>query len=344
MDMNTITLLKELTEVAGLSGFESDIADHAVSMLKDFCENVNVTKSRSVVADVNTWDSNKRTLMIEAHLDRIGLMVSEICENGFVRVKALGGVDERILPGSECFILGRKTVYGVIGAVPPHLLKKDEKKAVKMSDIVVDTGLGDECQSVVSVGDPILLKSDFCTLADEKASSAAIDNRAGMTAVMLMLERLRGRELPVNLKIVFASGEELGLLGARTLPMENCPDLAVVVDVTHGQTRDCKAEGTFVLGAGVEICRGPNLHYDAANKIIEIAKDKNIPFEIEVASGNTGTNAWVLQTLEKGIACALLSIPVRYMHTTVETVDIRDIESTAQLLAEVVLNGGGLLA
>jgi len=252
-------------------------------------------------------------------------------------------VDERILPGSECFILGKKPVYGVIGAVPPHLLKKDDKKAVKMSDIIVDTGLGDDCQKLFSVGDPILLKSDFCILADEKVSSAAIDNRAGMAAVMLMLEKLRGKELPVNLKIVFASGEELGLLGARTLSMDECPDLAVVVDVTHGQTHDSKEEGTFALGAGVEICRGPNLHNSATNKIIGIAKDKNIPFEIEVASGNTGTNAWVLQTMEKGIACALLSIPIRYMHTTVETVDVRDIETTAQLLAEVVLNGGELL-
>jgi len=343
MDMDITALLKELTEVAGLSGFESDIAEYTASMLKAFCENVDITKSRSVVADINAKDNNKKTLMIEAHLDRIGLMVSEFCENGFVRAKALGGVDERILPGSECFILGKKPVYGVIGAVPPHLLKKDDKKAVKMSDIIVDTGLGDDCQKLFSVGDPILLKSDFCILADEKVSSAAIDNRAGMAAVMLMLEKLRGKELPVNLKIVFASGEELGLLGARTLSMDECPDLAVVVDVTHGQTHDSKEEGTFALGAGVEICRGPNLHNSATNKIIGIAKDKNIPFEIEVASGNTGTNAWVLQTMEKGIACALLSIPIRYMHTTVETVDVRDIETTAQLLAEVVLNGGELL-
>ena len=344
MDMDIIALLNELTNVAGLTGFETDIAEHAASMLEEFCENVAIAKSKSVVADVKTMDSSKKTLMIEAHLDRIGLMVSEICENGFIRVKALGGVDERILPGSECFILGKKTVYGVIGAVPPHLLKKEDKKAVKMSDIIVDTGLGEESKDLISVGDPILLKSDFCTLVDGKISSAAIDNRAGMAAVLLMLEKLKGKELPVNLKITFASGEELGLLGARTLAMEECPDLAVVVDVTHGQTHDAKAEGTFVLGSGVEICRGPNLHYDATNKIIEIAKDKNIPFEIEVASGNTGTNAWVIQTLEKGIACALLSVPIRYMHTTVETVDVRDIESAAELLAQVVLKGGDLFA
>lgn len=343
--MDTTALLKDLTKVCGLSGFEQDIAEFAKKRLDEFCYKVTVTKNKSVIADVNEEDTQKKTVLIEAHLDRIGLMVSEICENGFVRVKALGGVDERILPGSECFILGKETVYGVIGAVPPHLLKKDDKKAVKMSDIIVDTGFSeDECKNRFSVGAPILLGFEQTELLDGRISSAALDNRAGMVSVFMMLEELRGKQLPVNLKVAFTCGEELGLVGARTLFDQKLPDLAVVIDVTHGKTHDSDSEGTFALGSGVAICRGPNLHYEATNNIIKVAREENIPFEIEVASGNTGTNAWVLQTLGKGIPCVLLSIPLRYMHTTVETVDVKDIESTASLLAGAALKGGGLLA
>ena len=176
-----------------------------------------------------------------------------------------------------------------------------------------------------------------------RISSAALDNRAGMTAVFECLELIKNRETPVNVNVAFTTGEELGLHGARTLLCGDLPDAAIVVDVTHGRTPDSTDFDTFPLGSGAIICRGPNVHYDMTYTAIETAKKKDIPYDIEVAPGNTGTNAWVLQTAGTGVPCVLLSIPLRYMHTVVETVDAEDIKNTGKLLAELVC-GGDLLA
>lgn len=345
--MDTINTLKELVSIAGISGFENDIAEALCKRLEKYCQNIQLTKNRSVLGNLRGAQPGRKTVLIEAHLDRIGLMVSEILEGGFVRFKTLGGVDERIIPASEVYILGKERCFGVIGEVPPHLKGQSAKsdKGVKLDDMVIDTGMDKQtAMSRFSVGDPILLKSEFCDLLDGRVSSAALDNRAGMAAVFECLDAVCDKALPVNVCVAFTVGEELGLQGARTLLSDNLPDLAIVVDVTHGKTPDSETTDTFALGSGVAICRGPNLHYEITKRIIDLAKAGEIPFEIEVAAGNTGTNAWSLQTLGKGIPCALVSIPLRYMHTTVETVDVDDIKSAGRLLGQILLEGGDILA
>ncbi len=325
----------------GIFGHEEGFVGIVREHLRKYCAEIK-EESRSVIGILNKYDKNKKTILLEAHLDRIGLMVSEILDGGFVRFKALGGVDERILPASEVYIMGREVCLGVIGAVPPHLLGKDDKenKNPKISDMVIDTGLDKEdLIKKISVGDPILLDSKFVELLDGKVSSAALDNRAGMASLFKCLELIKNADIKVNVMIAFSVGEELGLQGARTLIDDIVPDLAVVVDVTHGKTHDSESLDTFELGSGVAICRGPNVDYEITNLVIELAKDNNINYEIEVAPGNTGTNAWAIQTLKKGIPCVLLSIPLRYMHTTVETIAVRDIDAAGKLLSEIVLGG-----
>ena len=340
--MYTKNLLKKLTSEIGISGYEYDFSCAVKKILDEYCEKTIVEKSGNVKGFLAPFDKTKKTVLLEAHLDRIGLVVSEVIENGFLKFRAMGGVDERILPASEVYVLGREVCYGVIGEVPPHIKGSNDSlsQAPKILDMLIDTGLSsEETKEKISVGDPILLRAEFTELADGKVSSAALDNRAGMASVFECLERIKDKELPVNVCVAFTIGEEMGLLGARTLGFENEIDLAVVIDVTHGKTHDSQSEGTFELGTGPIICRGPNLHYEKTNKIIALAEEKEIPFEVEVAPDNTGTNAWALQTMEMGIPCALVSIPLRYMHTTVETVCIEDIKNTARLLSEIVSGG-----
>ncbi len=337
-------LLKELTRLDGVSGNESIVALWLKGYLKKRGCNAEINKSGSVIAYLTEPDPDKKTILLEAHMDKIGLVVSSIEEGGFLKFRAIGGVDERTLPASEVYVLGRERIYGVIGALPPHL--KGSGKAedgTKIENMLIDTGLSaEELNEKISVGDPVILKSQFCTLLDGRVSSAALDNRAGIAAVLRTLEMLGDKTLDFNVKLAFTVGEELGLLGARTIDCSDV-DLAIVVDVTHGQTPDAKTEGTFRLGSGAVICRGPNLDYNITNKVIKTAENNKIPYMIEVAAGNTGTNAWVIQTLELGVKCVLLSIPIRYMHTAVETVDTGEVETTAELIAECI-KGGGLFA
>ncbi len=336
-------LLTELTGLDGVSGNETDISAWLKNYLQHICAEVQINKTGSVVAYLNEPDANKRTILLEAHMDRIGLVVSEICDGGFLKFKALGGVDERTLPASEVYVLGKKRCFGIIGALPPHLKEKDSDEGVKIENMMIDTGFGkEELLTCVSVGDPIVLKTELCSLLDTRVSAGALDNRAGICAVLEAVSRLSGKVLDYNIKLAFTVGEELGLLGARTVDCSDA-DLCIVVDVTHGQTPDAKPEGTFPLGSGAVICRGPNLDYDITNKVIAIAQKQNIPYTIEVVAGNTGTNAWVIQTLESGIKCVLLSIPLRYMHTAVETIDTNDIKTVSQLITECI-EGGVLYA
>ncbi len=342
--MNINETVKSLIKTPGISGFEKEFADLVCERLKEYCADARVTKTNCVIGMIKSKKDNVPTIMIEAHLDRIGLIVSSVDDDGFVKFKTIGGVDERILPASEVVILGKEEVFGIIGAKPPHLMTKDEEDAgLKTEDMVIDTGLGSDVASKISVGDPILLRSSFCELMNNRMSSAALDNRLGMAVIFESLEKVRDKEIPYNLCIVFASGEEQGLLGAYTVANETKCDFAVVVDVTYGETPDAKGYETFPLGCGVTICRGPNVDFEMTKRIIEIAEKNDIPYEIEVASGSTGTNAWALQTSGRGIPCAVISVPIRYMHTAVETADICDAENAAKLIAEIV-SGGEILA
>ncbi len=338
--MNILKTLNELLNHPGISGFEMDFSNYICSKLSEYCDNAVVLDSGSVKGVINSKRPSAPTIMLEAHLDRIGLIVSSIDENGFVGFRTLGGVDERILPAAQVKILGKEEVFGIIGAKPPHLLNKDEESdGLDTKNMLIDTGLGAEAQSKISVGDPVLLDSRLNTLLGTRVTSAALDNRAGMAAIFACLDELKGKELPYNLQIAFATGEELGLHGAYSIIDKDEPDLAIVVDVTYGETPDTDSSETFPLGCGAVICRGPNLDYEKTKKVIALAEKKDIPYEIEVAPGNSGTNAWAIQTSGHGVPCVLISIPLRYMHTTVETVDLCDIESVSKLISEIVCGG-----
>lgn len=331
---------KELLSVPGVTGYEGDFAEFVCTKLKRYCHDARVTKAGCVLGTIPSKNAQAPTIMIEAHLDRIGLIVSGVDENGFVSFKTLGGVDERILPACEVCIPGRKDVFGIIGAKPPHLMAKaEEKEGLKVEDMLIDTGLGADAAKLISVGDPIMLNGGFCELMNDRISAPALDNRLSMAAVFAVLEHLKGKELPYNICIAFASGEEQGLQGAYTIVNQCQPDLAIIVDVTYGETPDACGSDTFPLGSGVAICRGPNVHYEITKQIIKLAKEKGLPCETEVAPSSTGTNAWAIQTSGRGVPCVVLSIPLRYMHTTVETADLSDAECVRDLICEMICGG-----
>ena len=338
--MSIIEKTKELLSVPGISGFEEDIAELACKKLKAYCPDARITKTKTVVGTVGSSDTQAPTVMVEAHLDRIGLIVTSVDDNGFVEFANLGGVDERILPTSEVYILGKERVYGVIGAKPPHITSKEEsKEGVRAENMLIDTGLGEKAPELISVGDPILLDFRFNELLNGRITSAALDNRVSMAAIFEILEDLKDKDLPVNMAVVFTSGEEMGLQGAYTVTREIQPDLAVILDVTYGRTPDCEDIDTFPLGSGAAILRGPNVHYDMTKKVMAVAKKNSIPYEIEVAPRNSGTTAWAIQNSGEGVPCVILSIPLRYMHTTVETVDLFDVECVCRLVKEIICGG-----
>ena len=327
-----IKILKTLSDMRGVSGFEYRIEDEIKSLFLPHLDEVYVNNSGSVVG-VNKAENSIGKVMIEAHMDEIGLMVKGIDEKGFLTFVNVGGVDGRTLPGSEVVIHGKKDIWGVIGAKPPHLQSAGEaEKSLKIKDMAIDTGLEvEEVKELISVGDSITMSQSAGELLNGNFSGKCIDDRGGVAVLIKVMEGLKNENLPYDLYFVATVQEEVGLRGAKTVSYEINPDLAIAIDVCHGITPD-NSYNAFETGSGTVISKGPNIHPKIAEKLIELAKGKDIKYSVDVDGGDTGTDAWAIQVAREGIATGLLSVPLKYMHTSVETVDIADLDATKDLI------------
>lgn len=330
-------LLEKLCALPSVSGFEK-MGSHALAdLFRARLEDVREDRLGNVFGFVRCGKLDAPCILLEAHYDMIGLIVNQIDDNGFVTFVSSGGVDPRILPGSEVTICGREKVYGVIGMKPPHILTAEEqKKAMKMTDLAIDTGFSKEqLGGKIQVGDPIMLSGPV-TYMHDMVCSRSLDDRAGLTTLFMAAEELKRSRLNVDVCIQAAVCEETGQQGARCGAYAVNPDLAIVVDVTHGATPDGKKDRTSPVGEGTVVCLGPNIHRKHAKQLLAVLETQHIPYNIEVEEGNTGTDAWVVQVVREGIPCLLLSIPLKYMHTTIETVSKKDIRYTADAIAAYV--------
>ncbi len=336
--MDYISILKDICIYPGVSGHEEGLAGYVARMFEKYCSNVEIDKFYSVIGVIKGNSDAGKKVMITAHLDEIGLMVKSIDEKGFVRISNIGGVDSKVLLAQEVVIHGRKDIFGVIGAKPPHLLKPEEvKKAVKMQDLVIDTGLSaEEVKEIVSVGDIVTFKAEPFALQNNKFSSKSLDNRAGVAALIGIMDNLTRLSHDCDVYFAATSQEEVGLRGANIAAYNINPDLAIVIDVCHGEIPGSSKEEAFPLGKGPAIAVGPNLHRRLTKKMIELAKEENIPYQVDVEPGDTGTEAWAVQVSRSGIPTLLVSIPLKYMHTVIETLDIKDIKNTARLVSRFI--------
>ncbi len=335
-----IDILKQLSDAGGISGFEYAVAPKVAALLSQYCDDVKADTSGNVIGKIFCSKKDAPTVMIEAHMDGIGLMVKDITDRGFLTFVPIGGIDPRILPSSEVVVCGRKELYGVIGAKPPHLQSaEDAQKAPKISDMAIDVGLSKEdVEKLVSVGDMVYFKTEAVTLpCGNGLSGKYLDDRAGIVSLLMCLAELKGKQLPFHLVVLCAVQEEVGLRGAKMGAESIFPSVAMVVDVCHGNTPDSGSESVFKPGSGTVLSMGPNIHPKLAALAKKVAEEKNIPFSVDVDGGDTGTDAWAIQVAKTGVATMLLSIPLRYMHTTVETLSFDDVSATGRLLAETLL-------
>lgn len=331
------TLLK-LSALGGISGFEETNSKEIGELLDKFCDEKFTDKLGNFVGVIKSGKENAKKIMLCAHTDGIGLMVSEILKGGFVRFVPIGGIDAKILPGCDVTICGKKQVAGVIGAKPPHLMSADEAgKCVKISDMAIDTGYSEEeLSKIVSVGDMIVFYEGAEELLGEAVCGKYLDDRAGIVSLLIAAEKIRERKTDCDVYLLLSAQEEVGTRGAAVGAYEIFPDAAIVVDVTHGKTPDSDEERSFKTGSGAAICVGPNIHPYMYDLAVRSAGKNNIPYEIEVEGGATGTDAEVVQIAADGIPCALLSIPLKFMHTTVETLEFEDVKAVGSLIAEMI--------
>lgn len=327
-------LIQHLSDLRGVSGHEYRINREVARLFKPFCDSVKIDALGSVIACKMCGIKNAPRIMIEAHIDEIGLIVSGITDEGFITFADIGGVDSRILPSLEVTVHGKIDVYGVIGMLPAELT--DREKSFRRETLAIDTGLDAETvKSIIGVGDSITLPQSVGMLSKKQMSCKTMDDRASVAALISVMKKLHGADLKCDVYAVAAVQEEVGCRGGKTTAFGIEPDLAVAVDVTHGITPD-NSKNAFALGSGTVISKGPNLHPVLTEQLIRTAKKENIKYSIDVDGGATGTDAWEIQVSGGGVPTALLSIPLKYMHTAVETLAVSDVKATAKLIAEFI--------
>lgn len=344
MDRKEITeILFKLTEQNGVSGDEFCAAETAARMLKRYTDDVTVDDFGNVIANIGNRAEGKPHMMLDAHIDEIGFIVTYITDEGFLKISNCGGIDRRLLLAQQVEVLcsdGQK-VYGVITSTPPHL-ETDDKKAPELCDVFVDVGMSKEnAEKVISLGDRVIISNAPCTLLEDRVTSKCLDDRAGVVTLICVLDLLKDEfeSLDFSLSVVFSSQEETGERGAKTAAYKVNPDMAIAVDVSFARVQGDTKESCGAMGKGPMIGVSSSLSKDMSNRLIGLAKDKKIPYRIEVMGGTTGTNADAIGVTRGGVKTATVSIPLKYMHTPVEVISVSDIESSAELIAEYLRNG-----
>jgi endoglucanase len=335
--MNEILpFLKKLISASGLSGHEAPIRDMIAEQWRALADEVSVSRLGSLHAlKRGTLPEPRPSLLIAAHMDAIGLMVTSVVGE-FLHVTEVGGIDARVLPGQLVTVHGRKELPGVIAQPPAHLLPPDERNGpVALSNLLVDTGLtAAEAARLVRAGDLVSFAQAPIELSKEALAGHTLDNRASVAALTTCLELLQKRLLDWDLWAVASSQEEETLGGAATSTFQLRPSLAVAVDVTFASGPGTPSYQSYELGNGVILGMGPNIHPGLHKSFKDLADRLEIPYKVEVTGAHSGTDAYAMQVAAEGVPTMAVLIPLRYMHTPVEVISLKDIARTGRLLAE----------
>ncbi len=343
--MSVPASLKSLLDAVGPSGYERAPAAAFAAIAKEFSDDVAVDVAGSVHARVPGTAEGAPRIAFIGHIDEIGLIISHIDDKGFLWFGPVGGWDPTILVGQRVAIQTKNgPVIGVVGKKAIHLLESDERsKAPKLNQLHIDIGAedGDEAKKTVRVGDIAVIDGSAIELLGERVASRAMDNRLGSYVALEAARRVAAAGGAAGEVVaVGATQEEITFGGSTTTAYSVHPAIAIVIDVTHATDSpgiEEKELGSHHLGSGVVIERGANIHPAISDLLVDVAEAEGIDHTIAVATRATGTDADAVHLQRGGIATGLVSIPLRYMHSPVETIDLRDLEATVALVAAFAL-------
>jgi endoglucanase len=333
--METKELLEILSNGNGVSGFEFNLKNEIINAFEKHTDSIQVDKLGNIIAHRKGSGNGDVKILMAAHMDEIGFMVKDIDKKGFIHFTNIGGIDPRTILAQEVVIHGKEEVLGVIGSKPPHLQEQSEQeKSIKMEDMIIDTGFNkDELSQLVSIGDSITANRKLVTLMNSRVSGKAMDDRAGVAALYETMKELEKINHYADVYFVATIQEEITMSGALTATYGINPDIGIAVDVGFGRTPELNNSNSIEMGKGPGVTLGGNIHPGLRKRLVTVANDYNIPIQTDVRPGPTGTDARAMQITREGIPALVLSIPLRYMHTSVEVLDLKDVSQTAKLLA-----------
>ncbi|MCJ7623161.1 MAG: M20/M25/M40 family metallo-hydrolase, partial [Anaerolineaceae bacterium] len=330
--------LKEMISASGVSGHESSVREIITKKWAPLVDTLQVSRLGSLEGlKCGSGEGKRRSILLAGHMDAIGLMATGV-EAGFIRMTSIGGVDPRVLPGQQVVVKGREVLKGVI-IQPPDRMIADHKSGapVGIEDLYVDVGLeAEEVEKLVRPGDVISFGQEPVELAGETLAGHTLDDRTAVAAITACLEILQKRVHSWDVWAVATVQEEVSMGGAHTSTYGLEPDIGVAIDVTHAKGPGTSEKMIADLGKGLVIGPGPNVHPAVYGKIKAIAEEMEIPYQLEVMPMHSGTDAYAIQVVREGVPSMVVSLPLRYMHTPVEVVSLKDIQRVGRLLAEFI--------
>ena len=340
------TLLIDFLKTPGVCGFEEPIRRKIEELIRPLVDRIESDALGNLIATQEGQGGTRVALF--AHMDELGLVVSNITPDGFLRFKTIGGIDDRVLPSTHLTVLprGGQEVPAVVAWIPPHLMEpgaKESKKTLSASEMLIDVGAGSAAEVNrlgVQVGDPIVFQKQISVLANDCLAARGMDNRAGCVVQIKVLEAMEKIINKPTIHYVFTVQEEYGLRGAATVGYALEPDLSLVVDTASAPDFPGVPpvyQGQFRLGLGPVLRLVDNRMITGRKSVRwaeDLAREKEIPIQRGVTGGST--DAAALQLVRQGLAVLPICIPCRYTHSLVETVSLRDLEAAVSLIQEML--------
>ena len=335
-----LPFLKSMISVSGLSGHETPIAEIIREKWDTLVDETSLSRVGSLHGlKKGTGKAPRPSVMIATHMDAIGMMVSKITD-GFLHITKVGGIDVHVLPGAEVTVHASSggELPGVIVMPPARLLPEEAGSgALEIQYLLVDIGLNPrDVERKVRVGDLVSFANGPLELAGDVISGHTLDNRASVAALTVCLEELKNKSHVWDVWAVATVQEETSFLGAYSSAFALRPQIAIAVDGTFAKGPGANGWQTHPLGKGVGLCIGSNMHPFLHEKLKDLADKLEIPWFLDLAPSNSGTDAYPMQTTAEGIPTALVEYPLRYMHTPVEIVSVKDLQRVGRLLAEFI--------
>ncbi len=326
----------DICALPSLSGFETRAVGALCSLVPEGIELVGTDGVGNILFCKRSTRANAPKILIDTHFDEIGLIVREVCEGGFLRVAALGGLDPAIMQASDVYIYGKETLRGVVVSTPPHLKKED--KLSDVSDLLIDTGLSKErAEELIDIGTPIGFAPVYTELLNEKIVGKSFDNKACGACALWALANTPREKLSANVYLLFSAVEETNRLGgAAVAAFSLLPDRAMVIDVNLARVPDTKDFETVKMGEGVSISVSAATDRKLTKDVIRLCEQKQIPHTVIAAPSSTGTNAPSVNLAAFGVPVVDVGLPLSSMHTYCETVAMQDCRTLCRLIEEFV--------
>lgn len=326
--------LIELSETPGISGYEHTIRARVEESWRGLVDEMWTDALGSLIAiKYGSGPEPAKRLLVTAHMDEIGLMVTDI-EDTFLRVINVGGIDRRSILSKPVIVHGEKDLPGLVGSRPPHVLSAaDRTKVPTYDDIVIDTGqTASQLRKLVQIGAPVTIDQKCAELSNDLITGKAMDNRASLAVLTDLLHSLQNRSHAWDIVFAATVQEEVGRVGAYTMTHDVNPDLAIVIDTTWAIGTGVTDDKGFKLGDGPTLILGPNAHPKLFDQIMDTAKDLEVKLHPEPTTRDSGTDGFAVQISRDGVPTAIFGIPIRNMHTPTEVVSLKDMSRVTRIV------------